>query len=41
MSSPLICVSCASENRNKSMLTINPPRVIGDTGSPVNPIAVF
>ena len=32
---------CAEENRYEFMLTINPLRVIGGTGSPVNPIAVF
>ena len=33
--------ACAEENRYEFMLTINPLRVIGGTGSPVNPIAVF
>ena len=33
--------ACAAENRYEFMLTINPLRVIGGTGSPVNPIAVF
>ena len=32
---------CADEGRYEFMLTINPLRVIGGTGSPVNPIAVF
>ncbi len=33
--------ACAQEGRYEFMLTINPLRVIGGTGSPVNPIAVF
>lgn len=33
--------ACAEEDRYEFMLTINPLRVIGGTGSPVNPIAVF
>ena len=33
--------ACAEEGRYEFMLTINPLRVIGGTGSPVNPIAVF
>ncbi len=33
--------ACAEEGRYQFMLTINPLRVIGGTGSPVNPIAVF
>ena len=32
---------CAEESRYEFMLTINPLKVIGGTGSPVNPIAVF
>lgn len=32
---------CAEEGRYEFMLTINPLKVIGGTGSPVNPIAVF
>ena len=32
---------CADEGRYEFMLTINPLRVIGGTGSPANPIAVF
>ncbi|MDP3061762.1 MAG: cyclase family protein, partial [Chloroflexota bacterium] len=32
---------CAEEDRYEFMLTINPLRVIGGTGSPANPIAVF
>ena len=32
---------CAEEGRYEFMLTINPLRVIGGTGSPANPIAVF
>ncbi|HAL46550.1 MAG TPA: hypothetical protein DCP37_02225 [Dehalococcoidia bacterium] len=32
---------CAEEGRHEFMLTINPLNVIGGTGSPVNPIAVF
>ena len=32
---------CAEEGRYEFMLTINPLNVIGGTGSPVNPIAVF
>ena len=33
--------ACAEEGRYEFMLTINPLKVIGGTGSPVNPIAVF
>ena len=33
--------ACAEEGRYDFMLTINPLKVIGGTGSPVNPIAVF
>ncbi len=33
--------ACAEEGRYEFMLTINPLNVIGGTGSPVNPIAVF
>ena len=33
--------TCNTANRYEFMLTINPLRVIGGTGSPVNPIAVF
>ena len=33
--------ACAEEGRHEFMLTINPLNVIGGTGSPVNPIAVF
>ena len=33
--------ACAQEGRYEFMLTINPLNVIGGTGSPVNPIAVF
>jgi kynurenine formamidase len=32
---------CTEENRYEFMLTINPLNVVGGTGSPVNPIAVF
>jgi hypothetical protein len=32
---------CAEENRYEFMITINPLNVIGGTGSPANPIAVF
>ena len=32
---------CAEEGRYEFMLTINPLVVVGGTGSPVNPIAVF
>ena len=32
---------CAEEGRYEFMITINPLNVIGGTGSPVNPIAVF
>ncbi len=32
---------CAEENQYEFMLTINPLNVIGGTGSPANPIAVF
>ena len=33
--------ACAEEGRYEFMLTINPLNVVGGTGSPVNPIAVF
>jgi len=33
--------ACAEEGRYEFMLTINPLVVVGGTGSPVNPIAVF
>ncbi len=33
--------ACADEGRHEFMLTINPLNVVGGTGSPVNPIAVF
>ena len=33
--------ACAEEGWYEFMLTVNPLRVIGGTGSPVNPIAVF
>ena len=33
--------TCADEGRYEFMLTINPLNVVGGTGSPVNPIAVF
>ena len=33
--------ACAEEGKYEFMLTINPLNVIGGTGSPVNPIAVF
>ncbi|MCC7363302.1 MAG: cyclase family protein [Dehalococcoidia bacterium] len=33
--------ACAEENRWEFMLTVNPLRVRGGTGSPVNPIAIF
>ena len=33
--------ACKEESRYEFMLTINPLNVIGGTGSPVNPIAVF
>ena len=33
--------ACAEEGRHEFMLTINPLNVVGGTGSPVNPIAVF
>lgn len=32
---------CAQEGRYEFMLTVNPLRVVGGTGSPVNPVAVF
>ncbi len=32
---------CAEEGRYEFMLTVNPLRVLGGTGSPANPIAVF
>ena len=32
---------CAEEGRYEFMISINPLNVIGGTGSPVNPIAVF
>ena len=33
--------ACAEEGRYEFMLTINPLRVVGGTGSLVNPIALF
>ena len=33
--------ACAEEGRYEFMITINPLNVVGGTGSPVNPIAVF
>jgi hypothetical protein len=33
--------ACAEEERYEFMLTVNPLRVVGGTGSPVNPIALF
>ena len=33
--------TCAGEGRYEFMLTINPLRVVGGTGSPVNPVALF
>ena len=36
-----VAEACAQEGRYEFMLTINPLLVIGGTGSPVNPIAVF
>lgn len=33
--------ACAEEGRYEFMITVNPLRVIGGTGSPANPIAVF
>ena len=33
--------ACAEEGRYEFMLTVNPLRVMGGTGSPVNPIALF
>ena len=33
--------ACAEEGRYEFMLTINPFRVVGGTGSPVNPVALF
>jgi hypothetical protein len=33
--------ACAEEGRYEFMISINPLNVIGGTGSPVNPIAVF
>ena len=33
--------TCAREGRYEFMLTINPLRVVGGTGSPVNPVALF
>ncbi|MCY4577908.1 MAG: cyclase family protein, partial [Chloroflexi bacterium] len=33
--------ACAEEDRYEFMISINPLNVIGGTGSPVNPIAIF
>ena len=33
--------ACAQRNRYEFMLTVNPLRVVGGTGSPVNPIAIL
>jgi hypothetical protein len=32
---------CAEEGRYEFMLTVAPLRVVGGTGSPVNPLALF
>ena len=36
-----LAVACAEEGRYEFMLTINPLRVMGGTGSPVNPVALL
>ena len=36
-----LAAACAEEGRYEFMLSVNPLNVIGGTGSPVNPIAVF
>ena len=36
-----LAVACAEEGRYEFMFSVNPLRVIGGTGSPANPIAVF
>ncbi len=36
-----LAVACAEEARYEFMLTVSPLRVVGGTGSPVNPIAFF
>jgi hypothetical protein len=33
--------ACAEEQRDDFMLVISPLRVVGGTGSPANPLAVF
>ncbi len=33
--------ACAGEGRCEFLLTVNPWRVVGGTGSPVNPVAVL
>ena len=33
--------ACAQRGRWEFMLTVNPLRIEGGTGSPVNPVAVF
>ena len=33
--------ACAEENRYEFMLTLAPLPVVGGTGSPVNPLAMF
>ena len=33
--------ACAEEQRDEFMLVISPLRVVGGTGSPANPLAVF
>jgi hypothetical protein len=33
--------ACAEEGRNEFMLTLAPLPVVGGTGSPVNPLALF
>jgi len=38
---PPLAQACAEEARYEFMLSINPLKIIGGTGSPVNPIAVF
>jgi hypothetical protein len=36
-----LAAACAEEGRDDFMLVIAPLRVIGGTGSPANPLAVF
>jgi hypothetical protein len=38
---PLIAAACAEEGRYEFMLMVLPLIVVGGTGSPLNPVALF